>query len=46
VIARDAVDLETLKKSGKWEELDPAPQVKVWTDDYSSILPLLDFHLR
>jgi len=46
VIARTKEDLESLKKSGKWEELEPDPRVKVWTDDYSSFLPLLDFHLR
>ena len=42
VIARTRTDLEPLAKSGRWEELEAEPRSKLWTDDYSSIVPLLD----
>ena len=46
VMARTQADLDSLSRTGKWEILEADPRIKVWTDDYSSILPILDFHLR
>jgi len=46
VVAKRAEDLGTLKTDARWEELEGNPAAKVWTDDYSSVLPLLDFRLR
>ena len=39
VLARSAGDLAPLRAAG-WEPLD-AGTIRVWTDDYSSVLPLL-----
>ncbi len=42
VLARSPEDLERLDRSGRWAPLPPS-DMPVWTDDHSSILPLLDF---
>jgi hypothetical protein len=46
VAARATADLEPLLQKGDWESLGPDPRLPVWTDDHSSILPLLDLRLR
>ncbi|QJE98607.1 fused MFS/spermidine synthase [Luteolibacter luteus] len=43
LIARDRADLASLEKVALWEVLEADPRTEVWTDGYSSILPLLDF---
>ena len=46
IMARAAADIEPLLRRRDWEHLEPAPRLPVWTDDHSSILPLLDLRLR
>jgi hypothetical protein len=46
VMARETGDLGEAGKSPLWSPLEPSPGLKVWTDDHSSILPLLDLRLR
>jgi len=46
VVARHDSDLELFLRSNRWQSLAPDARLKVWTDDYSSILPLLDFKLH
>jgi hypothetical protein len=46
IVAGEAADLGELRDDPRWQVLEPDPRSKVWTDDYSSILPLLDFRLR
>lgn len=46
VVARTTADLEPLIRMGGWEDLEAGPRLPVWTDDHSSILPLLDLRLR
>jgi hypothetical protein len=46
VMAREDADLGEAGKSPLWSPLEPSPDLKVWTDDHSSILPLLDLRLR
>jgi hypothetical protein len=46
VMARSAADLGSLATSRHWQPLAGDPGGKVWTDDYSSLLPLLDFRPR
>jgi spermidine synthase len=46
VVARGRADLEPLLRAGDWEKLEPDLRLPVWTDDHSSILPLLDLRLR
>ena len=43
VMARRAEDLGSLMNDARWRRLDPEPQGKVWTDDYSNILSVLDW---
>lgn len=45
IAGRDA-DLGKLQDDPRWQVLEPDARSKVWTDDYSSILPLLDFGVR
>ena len=40
VLARDADDVRPLRRQAGWQPLGAGP-VRVWTDDYSSVLPLL-----
>jgi hypothetical protein len=40
VLARHAADLTPLLHQPGWEAVEPGP-MRVWTDDYSSVLPLL-----
>ncbi len=42
VLARDPAQLARLQADGNWQEL-PAGQGPVWTDDYASILPYLNW---
>ena len=46
VMARGKADTGPAGSSRRWEQLDGDPAWKVWTDDYSSVLPLLDFGTR
>jgi len=39
-VAREAATLRPLAAVAGWETLRPAPHLRVWTDDYSSVLPL------
>ena len=39
-------DLQMPGPPGRWEHLDTNPRLPVWTDDHSSILPLLDLRVR
>jgi hypothetical protein len=39
-IARTPEALRPLAAMAGWEPLEPAPHLRVWTDDYSSVLPL------
>ena len=43
VLARNADDLEDLRKAGDWQPLPAARRAAPWSDDYSTILePLID----
>jgi hypothetical protein len=46
VVARRMEDFGTLPQTGNWEEVEVIPGSPLWTDDHSSILPLVDFRLR
>jgi spermidine synthase len=46
IVARKVEDFGTLPKTGNWEAVESDPASPLWTDDHSSILPLLDFRLR
>lgn len=46
VISKDQAGLAGLDEAPLWEVLEGKPGSKVWTDDYSSILPLLDLRLK
>ena len=41
VLARDEGALQALDLSSGWTELGPPDRVRVWTDDYASIMPFL-----
>ena len=41
VVTRHAEDLLPLKKDGRWKELRPAPELSVWTDNFSNVLDVL-----
>lgn len=41
VLARDEATLEALDLDAGWVPLGPPDRVRVWTDDYTSIVPLL-----
>jgi len=45
IVARRMEDLGTLTQKGNWIEVETTA-APLWTDDHSSILPLLDFRLR
>jgi hypothetical protein len=42
VMARSEADLGPLGTSRYWEDLGADPSGKIWTDDYSSVIPLLN----
>ena len=42
VLARDTASLEPLRASGGWAELTGEAGVRGWTDDYSSLVQVLD----
>ena len=44
VLARDAEDLGALREDSRWQPLPPAPGMRLWTDDYSNILSVFDWH--
>ncbi len=46
IVARRMEDFGTLPENGNWEVVERDPASPLWTDDHSSILPLLDFRLR
>jgi hypothetical protein len=46
IVARRMEDFGTLPRDGNWEVVQSDPASPLWTDDHSSILPLLDFRLR
>jgi SAM-dependent methyltransferase len=46
IVARRMEDFGSLPKTGNWEAVESDPAFPLWTDDHSSILPLLDFRLR
>ena len=41
VLARDEAALQALDLDSGWTELGPPDRVRVWTDDYASIVPIL-----
>jgi hypothetical protein len=43
VLARTPEDLGRLKDNKKWEALKPEPGVPLWTDDYSSIVSVMNW---
>lgn len=43
VMARRSEDLGSLPADPRWQRLDPSAQTKVWTDDYSNILSVLQW---
>lgn len=46
LMARSEGDLGPAGKTRHWQVLDADPASKVWTDDYSSVIPLLEFGSR
>ncbi|HYJ77391.1 MAG TPA: fused MFS/spermidine synthase, partial [Actinomycetes bacterium] len=42
VLARDPADLEPLQALGMWVPAQPRDGVRAWTDDYSSLVEVLD----
>lgn len=46
LMARGEADLGPARTSRNWQELHADPASKVWTDDYSSVIPLLEFGSR
>jgi hypothetical protein len=42
VLARDPADLEPLRALGMWVPAQPRDGVRAWTDDYSSLVEVLD----
>jgi SAM-dependent methyltransferase len=42
VLARDEADLEPLRALGMWVPAQPRDGVRAWTDDYSSLVEVLD----
>ena len=43
VLARSEDDLGKLKDDKNWEELKPEPNIPLWTDDYSSIVSVMNW---
>ena len=41
VVARHADDLQPLKKNERWKELHSAPELPLWTDNFSHVLSVL-----
>jgi len=41
VVARHAEDLLPLKENERWKELPPAPELSLWTDNFSNVLSVL-----
>jgi len=41
IVARHAVDLLPLKSNERWKELQSAPELPLWTDDFSNILSVM-----
>lgn len=46
IIARDKAELGPAGTSRRWEPLDTGKAWQVWTDDHSSVIPLLEFGTR
>ena len=46
IVARRLDDFGKLPETGFWDGVEGYPASPLWTDDHSSILPLLDFRLR
>lgn len=46
VMARSGAELGPAGRSRRWQGPGADEEHKLWTDDYSSVLPLLDFHPR
>lgn len=46
LMARDEADLGPAGSSLRWQRLAGSGEGRVWTDDHSSVLPLLDFEVR
>jgi hypothetical protein len=42
VLARSPGDLERLRTLPGWVEAEPRSDVRAWTDDYSSLVEVLD----
>jgi hypothetical protein len=41
VMARSAADLGSLASDSRWHAVEPRPNARIWTDDYSNILSVL-----
>ncbi|MBI5528119.1 MAG: fused MFS/spermidine synthase [Deltaproteobacteria bacterium] len=46
VMARSEADLAPIIDNGRWRRENGDPSARVWTDDYSSIVSVLDFSLK
>ncbi len=44
VLARTPADLGRLKENVEWKPLEPEPGVPLWTDDYSSIVSVMNWN--
>jgi spermidine synthase len=41
ILARDSAALAPIVAQGRWNPIQGGDQLRIWTDDYSSVLPLL-----
>jgi hypothetical protein len=46
VSAREEADVGALASSEQWDERDPTPKQRVWTDDYCNVLGAVYRRLR
>jgi spermidine synthase len=44
VMAREIEHLRGIDQLPEWETVEPSPQVRLWTDDFSSLFPILRFN--
>jgi hypothetical protein len=44
VMARGPADLDALAQNSKWKPIEVNPGARVWTDDYSDLLHIINWH--
>ncbi len=44
VMARDPADLGGLAQDSQWKPIEVKPGARVWTDDYSDLLHIINWH--